>query len=50
MTKQWRAGLVNLREIMTNIINLGAVLQRYKIDYNFHRTVFQLYSVREQVQ
>jgi hypothetical protein len=25
MVEQWRAGLVNLREIMTNDINLGAV-------------------------
>jgi hypothetical protein len=25
MAEQWRAGLVNLREIMTNVINLGAV-------------------------
>ena len=25
MAEQWRAGLVNLLEIMTNVINLGAV-------------------------
>jgi chemotaxis signal transduction protein len=25
MAEQWRAGLVNLREIMTNVINLGAL-------------------------
>jgi hypothetical protein len=27
--EQWRAGLVNVREIMTNVINLGVVLQSY---------------------
>jgi chemotaxis signal transduction protein len=31
--KQWHAGLVNIREIITNIINLGRFKQTYrKID------------------